>query len=677
MRRAAMWLVLAISLSGTARAQIDDHEGTRGEGHTQAGDQSTSSGTRYLQTLDVAESADDLGRLYEEQHRLKEAEQQFWRALEIRQKILKADDAQIALSLINLAALHTRAGQHSDAEPFINLAREMLEKADKAERKGHFVQIGLSALGQLYLYRGQLVDAEQLFKRSIAIIEEEFPERHRDVAQVLGLLADVYRQQGRYTESAALLQRALAMDEKKLGREHADVGDILAKLGVIADHQAHFKEAEDLYRRALVIMAKARGDDHINVAIVRANLGGLLKSQGRRAEAEPLLTGSLATMEKVYGRDHARVAQALAQLADLFRLEGRCDAAEPLILRARSIGAAGGEEIPVLFGTDRKRNATPPLAFGVDRAGDLSFGLAIVTVPPSQPDLPSVLRPSTGRRDVGTLTTAARYLALQCMEIATDRQIVETAMRRLEGSKTFRNEALVFVHGYNVSFDNAVRRAAQIAYDLEFDGAIFLFSWPSRARWLSYFSDRETVDVAAEHLKEFLEQIVGATKVTKVHFVAHSMGNMVLLRALEQIAVAEGSVLRGAIGEIIHASPDVDPDLFKLIVTKLKTSGANVTLYASASDKALWLSSLLRDRPRAGYISGETPAIIAGVDTIDITSAGTGIFSLNHDVYSNSPTIVGDMRRIVEHGERPPDKRTKDFEMVQSKEGTYWRLRLP
>jgi esterase/lipase superfamily enzyme len=66
------------------------------------------------------------------------------------------------------------------------------------------------------------------------------------------------------------------------------------------------------------------------------------------------------------------------------------------------------------------------------------------------------------------------------------------------------------------------------------DGPAFLFSRPSRARLLGYLSDRDEVDVAAEHLKQFRAKVVGATKPTKVQLIAHSMGNMVLLRALEK-----------------------------------------------------------------------------------------------------------------------------------------------
>jgi esterase/lipase superfamily enzyme len=177
--------------------------------------------------------------------------------------------------------------------------------------------------------------------------------------------------------------------------------------------------------------------------------------------------------------------------------------------------------------------------------------------------------------------------------------------------------------------------------------------------------------VAAEHLKQFLVNVVGATKPTKVHLIAHSLGNMVLLRALEKMS-GDGTVSPLPIGEIINAAPDVDPDVFAQFVKKTKGTGGNVTLYASASDRALWFSGLLRDRARAGYIKG-LPAVITGSETIDITDAGTNIFALNHDIYASNPILVGDMRGILQ-GRRPPEKRTKELKRFDTEHGPYWKL---
>ncbi len=269
--------------------------------------------------------------------------------------------------------------------------------------------------------------------------------------------------------------------------------------------------------------------------------------------------------------------------------------------------------------------------------------------------------------------TQAQRLAMNCIEVVDDKRIIEAAVARIAVARTYPSQAFVFVHGYNVSFENALRRAAQIANDIGFDGGVFLFSWPSRGGWRDYFPDRETVDLATVHLRQFLRRIVAETKVTKVHFVAHSMGNLVLLRALERI-VSDGAPPRLSVGEIINASPDIDPDLFAEISKTIKAKGGNLTLYASRGDWALRISGWFRDRARAGFIK-DKPLMVPGVDTIDITAAGTSLFAWNHDLYASSPVLVADMRRLFEHSERPPDKRTKELERIEVQGGAYWRLR--
>lgn len=62
-------------------------------------------------------------------------------------------------------------------------------------------------------------------------------------------------------------------------------------------------------------------------------------------------------------------------------------------------------------------------------------------------------------------------------------------------ARTARKEAFVFIHGYNVGFETAVRRTAQIAYDLKFEGAPIAYSWPSQEGLLSYTVDELPPDV--------------------------------------------------------------------------------------------------------------------------------------------------------------------------------------
>ena len=54
-------------------------------------------------------------------------------------------------------------------------------------------------------------------------------------------------------------------------------------------------------------------------------------------------------------------------------------------------------------------------------------------------------------------------------------------------------EALIFVHGYNVTFEDAARRTAQVAYDIKFGGVATFYSWPSNGQTLTYSWDEESV----------------------------------------------------------------------------------------------------------------------------------------------------------------------------------------
>ena len=55
-----------------------------------------------------------------------------------------------------------------------------------------------------------------------------------------------------------------------------------------------------------------------------------------------------------------------------------------------------------------------------------------------------------------------------------------------------RRDVLVYVHGFNQSFETAVLDAARLSDGLEFRGETMLFSWPSKNSLLNYIYDRES-----------------------------------------------------------------------------------------------------------------------------------------------------------------------------------------
>jgi esterase/lipase superfamily enzyme len=66
---------------------------------------------------------------------------------------------------------------------------------------------------------------------------------------------------------------------------------------------------------------------------------------------------------------------------------------------------------------------------------------------------------------------------------------------------------MVFVHGYNVPFADAVFKAAQIAYDANFLGTTIVFSWPSAGQPLKYDYDRESANFSSGDLFNLLKLV--------------------------------------------------------------------------------------------------------------------------------------------------------------------------
>lgn len=610
------------------------------------------------------------------------------------------DDPSYAAAINLLAMIEQGQGQYAEAEAHVKRALAIHEHQSGSQHPD--VAIDLNLLGQLYHEQGRFDEAERMLKRALTINEKSFGLKHLNVSRDLNNLAWLYQAQGRYAEAEPHVKRALAIVEKELGPEDADVGRVLDTLAKVYEGQGRVKDAEPIYKRALAILEKSLGIDHPGVAVTRENLGGLYKSLGQAGVAELLLKSALSIKKRVFGADHPSVARSLVLLGDLYRMEGRSGEAESLFLRALAIRKAGIREVPVFYATDRKPTKNAKMVvFGGERSHSLTFGRADVIVPkpasmsgharyavsqakvkmPVPGFMTDYARVAMGLPDhvaaPATLqietTEIARLSIRQIDVVSNERQFMEAVQKRLDASKIFPKHVFIFVHGYNVSFENALRRTAQIAYDLNFDGAPFLFSWPSSSSLVSYWSDRASAKVAVNHLKKFLEKIVAETNATKIHLIAHSMGNVVLLDALEKIKLSHGDRSRQTFAEVVLHAPDVDKDRFRQLMKAIKGLGGKVTLYVSKGDRALGLAGWFWGFMRVGM----TPTVVKGVETIDVTAAGSSLLGFNHDLYATNPTIFNDMRLLLERSDHPPDKRSPAFMPVGTKDGMYWLYHQP
>lgn len=338
--------------------------------------------------------------------------------------------------------------------------------------------------------------------------------------------------------------------------------------------------------------------------------------------------------------------------------------------------------VPVFYGTDRVVEPnTQRLQFSTERGHKLQLGRAMVSVPTAH-KVPNIERPWVVElpyfkyKIYEEKEDPAKHFTMQEIAALTKEQMLAYVKERLAKSTKFKDHAFVFVHGFNTSFDAALYRTAQIAYDLKFDGAPFVYSWPSGGKVASYTYDRGSAEQAEPHLAEFLAMVVKESGAKSISLIAHSMGNEILLRVLERMrpSVPDGVV----ISQVILAAPDVDRDKFTNIAKQITDFAKGVTLYAASNDRALGYSARFWGGvPRAGDVPASGPLIVSGVDTIDVTSVSTDGLGLNHSGYAENKVLLDDVGALLLDGIRPPDKRLPTLLKIDTAAGTFWRYPKP
>jgi esterase/lipase superfamily enzyme len=336
--------------------------------------------------------------------------------------------------------------------------------------------------------------------------------------------------------------------------------------------------------------------------------------------------------------------------------------------------------IDVFFGTDRAtRDFGSTVGFGRHRGRKLQLGVAHVSVPRTEHKLGIVERPNNaifGLRLTQTKEDPRSHFVIGSIQLLSYEDWVRFSELKSSESRIFQSQALVFVHGYNTNFDDALFRAAQIAYDLQFDGPIYLYSWPSAGSPESYLYDRSSVAQSVPYFMDFLSKINNLGTVERFNLIAHSMGNVGLLELLNEFNLRGTRAQIGKLDQVIMAAPDVDRDEFDNLFQSIKAIPRAITLYASSNDRALQMSSNLAGGVlRLGEVGPSGPAVYGGMDTVDVSALKTDIFfSANHSTYSDNAVLMNDMALLLRKGLRPPPERTPVVKTITTTRGDYWRF---
>lgn len=327
--------------------------------------------------------------------------------------------------------------------------------------------------------------------------------------------------------------------------------------------------------------------------------------------------------------------------------------------------------VSVFYATDR--NATgkeEPHAFFGGSRGTLSFGVCDASIPEDH-RIGALETPFILYRVLGLKRFAEdpeQHVVLLAVEPKAQAVFLAELKNKIAASE--KRGALVFIHGYNVSFEDSCRRTAQLAYDLKFSGAPMMYSWPSEGSLLNYVKDETDVEWSTPDFERFLEMLADETGARTIHLVAHSMGNRALVNALASIVKKRGKDLRPLFSQVVLTAPDLDAGVFRNLARIIQKGSLRTTLYASSNDEALNLSKKFHGYARLGD-AGHNLTVVKGMDTVDASSVKTSF--LGHSYFGDEDSVIADLHELVAEL-KPPDQR---FYLRERKRQSlaYWEFR--
>ncbi len=212
---------------------------------------------------------------------------------------------------------------------------------------------------------------------------------------------------------------------------------------------------------------------------------------------------------------------------------------------------------------------------------------------------------------------------------------------------------LIYVHGYNNTFEEALLRAARLKQDLGFAGPVIAFSWPSAGKSTAFLTDISNAFFGEAHLRKLLSLLPAESK--NVAIIAHSLGNQVVSTMLAATsAKADPASPFGRISEVIMAAPAVDSDYLRMTLGKAMTGNypaTRFTLYASRRDRAMAAVRSYSGSSNAG--DGDDMFYLPPVQTIDTSAIRNGL--IGHSYFVDSPAVLADIKAIIDTHAQPAD----------------------
>ncbi|OQK17464.1 hypothetical protein AU255_06180 [Methyloprofundus sedimenti] len=361
--------------------------------------------------------------------------------------------------------------------------------------------------------------------------------------------------------------------------------------------------------------------------------------------------------------------------------------------------------VDLLYVTDRapEHNDLNELSYGAKRSASMAFGSAVVEIGDylSWADLvkksESEQRDSSSQLNVISRTEQGRFpetpypfsivdgILLNDEKVEAEHKRIATEFRKELNRRLMMSDdktVLVFVHGFNNTFDFAASSLAEVWHFLGRQGVPILYTWPAASGGLfGYFTDRESGEFTIYHLKQLLRLLASYPEVKAINIIAHSRGTDVTTTALRELVIeawASGHhpSQRLRIKNLVLAAPDLDLGVVqqRLMAEKFGPAIGQITIYTTQADQALGVSEALMSGVRFGRmkptdLGQRAENIFKEVTNVSFIDVGE-VKGFGHAYFRSSPATSSDLIRTLLTDDRPGELGRP----LQHRQGNFWKI---
>ncbi len=313
----------------------------------------------------------------------------------------------------------------------------------------------------------------------------------------------------------------------------------------------------------------------------------------------------------------------------------------PDVLAPVLAATPGTKPYTVLVASTRARDLNPGTLYNGERTSKLDFATVTVTVPPSHK--PGDIEFAQQQPP----NPATDMVVQEAVYLDSDQQFVADLNAQLAKMPPGHRQAVVFIHGYNTQFSEALFRLTQMVHDSGQPGVPVLFTWASRGKTEDYVYDNNSATAARDALERTLG-LVAQSKAESVTIIAHSMGNWLTVETFRQMKIGGKMIPPNRLGQVILAAPDIDVDVFKSQLKRFGKPLKPFIVVVSRDDKALGFSDFLAgNKQRLGAYADDADLVSLGAIVVDMTNV-KALDSMNHGKFAQLAEIAPQLRGVME-----------------------------